>query len=213
MSPETQQEQSLGQSTDQHPTKAQPSQEKDVMNTDGKSQNPDKCDAIKILVAGMVAGTDEDIPEGMYKSGGICFLLGKRLTAPEPDTWSYPCGLLKNGELIFDCANRIVKEQTGLEVNAEEIIRTTQNFIEGAHYITFFVFCGFPKGEYPSGKVWNHDSQWAEWHWDAEERHFHAKDMIKGKKPSKVLFAPLVNLWDETKTRYIDWDREPGIDL
>lgn len=34
-----------------------------------------------------------------------------------------------------------MREQTGLEVEAEEIIRTTEDAIEGEHYITLFVYC------------------------------------------------------------------------
>lgn len=37
--------------------------------------------------------------------------------------------------------------------------------------------------------------------------------MIYGEDPKEPLFAPLVSLYDEEKTRYINWDREPGITL
>lgn len=45
------------------------------------------------------------------------------------------------------CASHIMREQTGLEVTAEVVTRTTENFIEGEHCITLFVLCGFPTGE------------------------------------------------------------------
>ncbi|KAI8944312.1 hypothetical protein F4801DRAFT_599984 [Xylaria longipes] len=163
----------------------------------------------RILVAGMVGGCDDDIPEGMPESHGINFLVGKRLVAPDSGTWSYPCGLLQSGERILKCASRIVREQTGLEVKAEAIIRTTENVIEGEHYVTFFVFCGFP-GEPKQLSMDN--PEWTDWHWSTltEED---AEKMSCGEKPGKPVFAPLVNLYDEEKTRSIDWDREPGIQI
>ncbi|KAI1284003.1 hypothetical protein F5Y07DRAFT_393939 [Xylaria sp. FL0933] len=139
--------------------------------------------APRILVAGMVAGTDEDIPEGMDESGGINFLVGKRLVAPGSGTLSYPCGLLQSGEKIQTCASRVVLEQTGLIVKPEAIVRTTENH--------------------------NH-AEWEKWHWSTlEEQNVHA--MIRGKEVDEPVFDPLVNLYDEIKTRSIDWDREPGV--
>ncbi|KAI0451325.1 hypothetical protein F5B21DRAFT_487584 [Xylaria acuta] len=165
--------------------------------------------APRILVAGMVAGTDTDIPEGMPKSRGINFLVGKRLVAPGSGTWSYPCGLLHGGERILTCASRIVREQTGLEVTAEDIIRTTENVIEGEHYVTFFVFCGFPADQ---TQLSMDKPEGTDWHWSTltEED---AEKMRCGEEPGKPVFAPLVNLYDEQETRSIDWDREPGINI
>ncbi|KAI1127291.1 hypothetical protein F5Y10DRAFT_292895 [Nemania abortiva] len=173
----------------------------------GLLQGP-KSSPPRILVAGMVGGCDDDIPEGMPEGGGINFLVGKRLVAPGSGTWSYPCGLLQSGERIFTCASRIVREQTGLEATAEDIIRTTENVIEGEHYVTLFVFCGFPADK----KLLSMDNnaEWTDWHWSTLTKD-DARKMSRGKKPGKPVFAPLVSLYDENETRYIDWDREPGI--
>ncbi|KAI0408041.1 hypothetical protein F4802DRAFT_550296 [Xylaria palmicola] len=162
----------------------------------------------QVLVAGMVGGDDSDIPKGMPKSRGINFLVGKRLVAPGSGTYSYPCGRLQSGEPILACASRIVREQTSLKVEAEATIRTTENVIEGEHFITFFVFCGFPDGEDQLKKD-NH-TEGEDWHWSTliEED---AIAVSRGEKPGKPVFAPPVNLWDSHITRDIDWDREPGI--
>ncbi|KAI1740673.1 hypothetical protein F4680DRAFT_465261 [Xylaria scruposa] len=163
----------------------------------------------RILVAGMVAGTDEDIPEGMREGGGINFLVGKRLVAPGSGTYSYPCGLLQSGEKIFTCASRVVHEQTGLRVKAQDIIRTTENVMEGQHYVTIFVFCGFPKEEDKKNLSMD-NPEGTDWHWSTITEEDTSK-MRRGKEPSKPVFAPLVDLYDHNKIRYIDWDREPGI--
>jgi hypothetical protein len=39
-------------------------------------------------------------------------------------------------------------------VKGETIVRTTENFINQEHYVTLFVFCGFPRGEVKRPKVW-----------------------------------------------------------
>ncbi|KAI0183096.1 hypothetical protein EV127DRAFT_475427 [Xylaria flabelliformis] len=165
----------------------------------------------RILVAGMVPGHDNDIPEGMPKQGGINFLVGKRLVAPGSGTYSYPCGLLQSGEKIFTCASRVVREQTGLEVKAQDIIRTTENVMEGEHYVTIFVFCDEPE-EQDKKNLSMDNPEGTDWHWSTVTEKDTGK-MREGKEPSKPVFAPLVDLYDDKKTRYIDWDREPGIDI
>ncbi|KAI0415328.1 hypothetical protein F5X98DRAFT_376925 [Xylaria grammica] len=164
----------------------------------------------RILVAGMVGGDDTCIPEDMPPSRGINFLVGKRLVAPGSGTWSYPCGLIQSGERILTCAARIVREQTGLDVTGEDIIRTTENVMDGEHYVTVFVFCGFPSGgQKPS---MDKNPEWADWHWSTviDED---AMDMSRGEEPGKPVFAPVVSLYDSSETRSIDWDREPGISI
>ncbi|KAI0556169.1 hypothetical protein F4679DRAFT_578290 [Xylaria curta] len=163
----------------------------------------------RILVAAMVAGSDDDIPEGMPEGGGINFLVGKRLVAPGSGTYSYPCGLLRSGEKIFTCASRVVREQTGLEVEAQAIIRTTENVMEGEHYVTIFVFCGDPEEEDKKNLSMD-NPEGTDWHWSTVTKEDTYK-MRRGEEPSKPVFAPLIDLYDEKKTRYIDWDREPGI--
>ncbi|KAI0535607.1 hypothetical protein GGR58DRAFT_478385 [Xylaria digitata] len=164
----------------------------------------------RILVAGMVGGYDDNIPEGMPKSRGINFLVGKRLVAPGSGTWSYPCGLLQSGERILAGASRIVREQTGLEVTGEDIIRTTENVMEGEHYVTLFVFCGFPDDK---KQLSTHNNvEWTDWHWSTLTEKDTEK-IIYGEEPGKPIFAPLVNLYDDEETRPIDWGREPGIQI
>ncbi|RWA05636.1 hypothetical protein EKO27_g9467 [Xylaria grammica] len=185
----------------------------------------------RILVAGMVGGDDTCIPEDMPPSGGLNFLVGKRLVAPGSGTWSYPCGLIQSGERILTCAARIVREQTGLDVTGEDIIRTTENVMDGEHYVTVFVFCGFPSGGQKPSMVRNVASlilviivtnqtdcgqdknpEWADWHWSTVI-YKDAVDMSCGKEPGKPVFAPVVSLYDSSETRPIDWDREPGISI
>ncbi|KAI0813226.1 hypothetical protein GGR55DRAFT_676876 [Xylaria sp. FL0064] len=133
--------------------------------------------APRILVAGMVAGTGRDIPDDMDGSGGINFLVGKRLVAPGSGTLSYPCGILQSGEKIQTCASRVVLEQTGLVVKPEAI---------------------------------HNHAEWEGWHWSTLEEQ-NACAMICGEEVAEPVFDPLVNLYDENKTRSIDWDREPGV--
>ncbi|KAI1353617.1 hypothetical protein F5Y01DRAFT_276660 [Xylaria sp. FL0043] len=196
------------QRTEETDEKAENSSPVSGIQTDlGLLRRPEPA-APRILVAGMVAGTDEDIPEGMDGSGGINFLVGKRLVAPGSGTLSYPCGILQSGEKIQTCASRVVLEQTGLVVKPEAIVRTTENVMEGEHYVTFFVFCGFPEDKTPI-KTHNH-AEWENWHWSTlEEQKVHAT--IRGEEVYEPVFDPLVNLYDESKTRSIDWDREPGV--
>ncbi|KAI1299910.1 hypothetical protein F5Y03DRAFT_365117 [Xylaria venustula] len=108
------------------------------------------------------------------------------------------------------CASRVVGEQTGLEVEGEDIIRTTENVIEGEHYVILFVFCGFPDDKKQLST--ENNPELTDWRWSTHIQQDAVKES-RGKKPGKPVFAPLVSLYDKGETRCIDWDREPGITI
>ncbi|KAI0427347.1 hypothetical protein F5Y09DRAFT_34419 [Xylaria sp. FL1042] len=157
----------------------------------------------------MVGGDDSYLSEDMPESGGINFLVGKRLVALGAGTWSYPCGLLQSGERILTCASRIVREQTGLEVTAQQIVRPTERVIRGEHYVTLFVFCGFPADR---KSLTDNNAEWRDWHWSTYTKE-DAVAMSRYEKVDEPVFGPLIDLYDTQKTREIDWDREPGLSI
>lgn len=49
-------------------------------------------------------------------------LLVKRARDPSKGTWDFPGGLLEKGETLEQCAIREVKEETGLDVDIQELL-------------------------------------------------------------------------------------------
>lgn len=111
---------------------------------------------------------------------GQTVLLGLRAGSHGAQTWGLPGGKLDHGETIQQCAVREVFEETGLVVEAGDILGFTEDiFPEGNHYITFFVNTSFVDGE-PERKELQ---KCLEWRWCSPEA-----------LPTP-LFLPIVNLY------------------
>lgn len=68
-------------------------------------------------------------------------LLGKRLNAHGQGTWAFPGGHLELNESILACAQREVREETGMQLSGIEHVAFTNDIFnaEKKHYITLFV--------------------------------------------------------------------------
>ena len=96
-------------------------------------------------------------------------LLGKRHTNPAKatsrlngaGTWTMPGGKLEFGELLIDCAKRETQEETGMRIDAADVLCINEDIVETAHFITIGLiatkFAGEPQVMEPD-KI-------TEWHW------------------------------------------------
>ncbi|XP_021718226.1 nudix hydrolase 1-like [Chenopodium quinoa] len=79
----------------------------------------------------------------VFLLNGKKVLLGRRRSAVGNSTFALPGGNLEFGENFEECAAREVKEETGLEIGATELLTVTNNlFVEGPkplHYVTIFL--------------------------------------------------------------------------
>lgn len=68
-------------------------------------------------------------------------LLGERRGAHGAGSWALPGGHLEFGESIQRCAQREVREETGLAVDSVRNVAFTNDIFEkeGQHYVTLFV--------------------------------------------------------------------------
>ena len=95
------------------------------------------------------------------KDGKVLF--GKRKGSHGSETWSLPGGHLEFSEEIFDCAQREVLEETGIEIKNLKLGPYTNDFFqkEDKHYITLYVIA-----DYASGTVEiKEPNKCEEWRW------------------------------------------------
>jgi len=94
-------------------------------------------------------------------------LLGKRLLNHQQNNqafcWQFPGGHLENNESTIECAQREVREETGLEIMAmRHIGMTDKTFtVAGRQYITLLVSSEYKSGE---AKILESD-KCAAWQW------------------------------------------------
>ena len=98
-------------------------------------------------------------------------LLGKRHGDPEKadselhgeSSWTMPGGKLHFGETLKDVACREVLEETGININKENLkpISVTDDIIEDAHFVTIGFLC---EGQVEEPKVMEPD-EITEWRW------------------------------------------------
>jgi 8-oxo-dGTP diphosphatase len=63
------------------------------------------------------------------------FLLIQRNKAPAKGLWSIPGGKLEPGENLLAGCRREVQEETGLEIEIENMIAVVERQLEGFHYV------------------------------------------------------------------------------
>jgi len=96
-------------------------------------------------------------------------LLSKRLGSHGAGEWSFPGGHLEFNEKIFECAEREIMEETGLEIKNLSIVKTlTEDFFEkeDKHYITLYVSADYTSGE---AKIME-PNKCTEWGWFTWEK-------------------------------------------
>ncbi|WP_457091203.1 NUDIX hydrolase [Microvirga sp. P5_D2] len=80
-------------------------------------------------------------------------LLVRRANPPDAGLWGYPGGKIEYGETVSEAAIRELREETGVEAKAQDIITTLDILVraeDGAvtqHYILIAVLCRWLSGE------------------------------------------------------------------
>lgn len=96
-------------------------------------------------------------------------LLGERIGSHGEGLWCYPGGHLEWGEKIEECAKREVKEETGLDVDVQDVFAVTDDLHwldKNKHYITVAVRANYLGGE-PNICEPNKCREWRWFHKDA----------------------------------------------
>ncbi len=91
-------------------------------------------------------------------------LLGLRKGSHGAGTWALPGGHLEFGESVERCAEREVREETGLEIQGLSRGPYANDLFEGKHYVTLFVVAHSQAGE-PRVLEPEKCSQWRWVHW------------------------------------------------
>lgn len=79
-------------------------------------------------------------------------LLVRRANPPDAGLWGYPGGKIEYGETVFDAALRELREETGVEAQAQDIITTLDILVRAGdgtvtqHYILIAVLCRWLSG-------------------------------------------------------------------
>jgi len=93
------------------------------------------------------------------------------------------------GETYFECAQREVLEETGLNVRAVKLIAVTDDiFTEKHHYITIFVLCTREDPQQQPEALEPHKCD--SWSWQDWQE---VRDIMRRDGPESV-FLPIVNL-------------------
>ncbi|KAF2636762.1 hypothetical protein P280DRAFT_434329 [Massarina eburnea CBS 473.64] len=136
-------------------------------------------------------------------------VMGERIGSHGAGTLHCPGGHLEHGESWAECAQREVREETGLEVGDVRFLVATNDVFPaeggaeggvGKHYVTIFV-TAVVKGEDKVPRAMEPDkcARWdwvpwsSMWQWSREQ----AEAEAEGKEVKKNMFLPLVNLYRE----------------
>ncbi len=98
---------------------------------------------------------------------GNTVLLGKRKGAHGEGCWQFPGGHLEYGETIEACAEREVREETGIKIKNAAAGPYTNDIFEDdrKHYITLYVVCEHESGE-PTLREPDKCDKWDWFAWD-----------------------------------------------
>ena len=89
-------------------------------------------------------------------------LIGLRKTGASP-VWQFPGGHLEFNETLENCAQREVKEETGLAITSVRAVTFTNdiNITVGKHSVTLFAIADCPIGE----PMVTEPDKSSDWHW------------------------------------------------
>lgn len=89
------------------------------------------------------------------------FLLGKRTSRLSQGTWSLPGGHVEYAESWEECARRETTEEAGIQIGNLKHVATTNDLIDGKHYVTIFML-----GEWKQGEAQLVEPEsFSEWNW------------------------------------------------
>ena len=98
--------------------------------------------------------TDRPIPAALaVVIKGSRLLLVRRSNKPDLGLWGYPGGKIELGETVMEAALRELREETGIQAEARDILTTVDVIIRnkaGAlqhHYVLVAVLCDYLSGE------------------------------------------------------------------
>ncbi|KAH7917817.1 hypothetical protein BV22DRAFT_1100824 [Leucogyrophana mollusca] len=129
------------------------------------------------------------------------FVLGKRKGSHGAGTWALPGGHLELQESFESCAEREVREETGLEVTDLGFLTATNDIMvsENKHYVTVFVGCRV-KGEKTVPEV-REPNKCERWEWVTwSELQAWGKTQTTENVEGRRIFLPLLNLLAQRPT-------------
>ncbi|KAM3087944.1 hypothetical protein ACMFMG_002012 [Clarireedia jacksonii] len=129
-------------------------------------------------------------------AGSTQFLIGLRKGSHGANTWGLPGGHLEFGESFEECAEREVKEETGLAVAETRFLTATNDVMEGdgKHYVTVFMVCRCKERDEEARVL--EPEKCERWEWIGWEDIVNVAEKgtdVEGKQGAGF-FLPLVNL-------------------
>jgi len=100
----------------------------------------------------------------VIKNGKV--LLGKRKNSHGDGTWAFPGGHLEFNETLEECAQREIREETGITIKNLRYGPYTNDIFsdDGKHYVTLFILADYESGE-PTVKEPHKCEKWQWHHW------------------------------------------------
>ena len=95
---------------------------------------------------------------------GTKVLMIKRAQAPAQGLWSIPGGKLEPGETLAGACRREVEEETGLQVEVQQIVAVVERKLEGFHYVIvdFWAVLADTSAIEPSARTDVSEAKWLE---------------------------------------------------
>jgi 8-oxo-dGTP diphosphatase len=108
------------------------------------------------------SGARPEVCVGAVVIANRALLLVLRATSPGEGRWSIPGGRVEAGETLSEALRREVHEETGIEVEAGELIGVAERRGAGYHFVILDYYA-WPRGDDPMPVVAGSDAKRVSW--------------------------------------------------